>query len=444
MTQAVQDAAPWPTPWRAWSTVIVLMLAYTVSFVDRTIISLLVEPIKADLHLTDTQLSLLQGLAFSLFYTTMGLPFGWLIDRVSRKWVIVFGATVWCVSTAACGLAGHFWHLFLGRIGVGAGEACLSPAAVSMIGDNFPPEKRSLPLGFYVGASSIGSGLALVCGGAVIHAVANNPSIALPLVGEVRSWQAAFLIVGLAGLVVVGLVALLREPIRRRPPGEASEPAHTVIRHFRRHPMFYVCQYLAVGLYCAMAYGLLAWIPAYFIRKFEWSAADTGLRYGLVLLIAGGVGSIAGGWIANRVRATGRRTANVDVAWPAMMMVAPLMVVAFTAPNAWMALGVLSVAVVIYTVPSGLAIGAIQDASPASLHGRTAAVYYLVIGLLGLTVGPLLVALLTDYVFQKPEDVGLSLAVIAAVLAPTSAVIMLLGRKAFDRALAEPNARQPA
>lgn len=426
----------WPKPGRAWLMVGVLTLAYTVSFIDRTIISLLVEPIKADLGLSDTQLSLLQGLAFGIFYAIMGLPFGWLVDRAPRKWIITAGATVWCLSTAACGLAGSFWHLFAGRIGVGAGEAALSPAAVSMIGDSFPPEKRSLPLGVYVGASSIGAGLALICGGAVIAAIANAPWVTLPIMGQVRSWQAAFIIVGLAGLAIVALVALLREPVRRSPPVARQETPHAGLwRHFLTWPRFFFCQYAAVALYCAMAYGLLAWIPAFFIRRFEWSAGETGLKYGLALLLAGGLGSVAGGWLASRARQAGRKTANVDVALPAMILVAPLMIAGFMAPSANLSLLILSVALAIYTVPSGLAIGAIQDATPPRLQGQTAAVYYLVIGVLGLTLGPLLVALLTDHVFSSPAEVGYSLCVVAGLLAPTSALIMFLGRRQFGRAI---------
>ncbi len=431
-----ETSSPWPKPARAWLMVGVLTLAYTVSFVDRTIISLLVEPIKADLNLSDTQLSLLQGLAFGVFYAVMGLPFGWLVDRAPRKWIIVVGATVWCLSTAACGLATSFWTLFLGRIGVGAGEASLSPAAVSMIGDSFPPTQRSLPLGVYVGASSIGAGLALICGGTVISAVAQAPFVTLPIVGQVRSWQAAFLIVGLAGLIVVALVALLGEPARRSDtPAQSAPPEMNVWRHFRTWPRFFICQYTAVALYCAMAYGLLAWIPAFFIRRFEWTAGETGLKYGLALLIAGGFGSVAGGWLASRARRRGQTTANIDVALPAMLLVAPLMIAGFLAPDAEISLAILTVALAVYTVPSGLAIGAIQDATPARLQGQSAAVYYLVIGVLGLTLGPLFVALLTDYVFSEPSDVGYSLAVVAGILAPTSALVMWLGRREFREAV---------
>jgi MFS family permease len=422
---------------RAWATVLVLTLAYTVSFVDRMIISLLVEPIRLELGLTDTQLSLLQGLAFSIFYSAMTLPFGWLADRASRKWIVAAASAVWCLSTAACGLAGSFWQLFLARMGVGAGEAPLSPAAISMIGDCFPPEERSLPLGVYVSAASAGSGLALICGGAVIQVVARSPVVELPVFGAVRSWQATFIIVGLSGLIVPLLAAALSEPKRRASArtAEVHASGETLVRCLSAHRRFFLCQYTAIALYCAVAFGLLAWIPAFFMRRFDWTAAETGLKFGLVILIAGGFGAIAGGALACRAREKGLATANIDIALPAMVLVGPLMVAGFQSPDADVALVLFAIAWAAYTVPNGLMIGAIQEVTPPRLQGQTAALYYLVIGVLGLTLGPLMVALLTDYVFLRPEDVGNSLSVLAGLLGPLAAFVMFLGRSAFNAAV---------
>lgn len=415
----------------------VLTLAYTVSFVDRTIISLLVEPIKSDLRLSDTQLALVQGLAFGVFYAVMGLPFGWLVDRAPRKWIVAVGATTWCLATAACGLATSFTTLCLARIGVGAGEASLSPAAVSMIGDSFPPARASLPLGVYVGASSVGAGLALICGGGVITAVAQTPYVDLPAVGRVRSWQAAFLVVGIAGLVLVPLIALVAEPKRRT----SAEPGHfvakpNILHHFRAWPRFYFCQYAAIALFAAMASGLLAWIPAFFMRRFGWTAGEVGLRYGLTLLLAGGAFTVLGGWLAAHARRRGLSTANIDVALPAILLVAPLMVAGLLAPSADLSLAVLSIALAVYALPGSLGIAAIQEATPPCLQGQAASVCYMVIGVVSLSIGPLGAALLTDYVFSEPSDVGYSLAVMAAVFAPASAFSMWLGRREFKRAIA--------
>lgn len=188
----------WPSAGRAWWQVIVLTIAYIVSFVDRTIISLLVEPIKADLGIGDTQIALLQGVAFGLCYAIMGFPLGWLADRRSRRGLIAAGSTLWGVATAWCGAAGSFTQLFMARVGVGVGEASLSPAALSTISDLFPREKRGLAIGFYTMAVSLGSGLALILGGAVLAWVATFPRISVPLLGPLAPWRMAFVSVGLS------------------------------------------------------------------------------------------------------------------------------------------------------------------------------------------------------------------------------------------------------
>ncbi len=174
---------PWPNPKYAWYVVVVLTLANTVSFIDRQILSLLVEPIRADLGLSDTQISILQGFAFVIFYSVMGLPIARLADSKNRKWVIMIGVTVWSAMTAACGLARSFGMLFLARMGVGVGEATLSPSAHSMMSDYFPPEKLSFPMGVFVAGVTTGMGIALIAGAAVIDAIEAWGTLTLPGVG---------------------------------------------------------------------------------------------------------------------------------------------------------------------------------------------------------------------------------------------------------------------
>ena len=205
--QVASGPLAWPSAARAWWTVAVLTLTYIVSFVDRTILGLLIEPIKTDLALTDTQIGLVQGLAFGLFYAVMGLPLGWLADRISRRGLIAIGAALWCAATAACGLASTFVQLFAARIGVGIGEAALSPAAMSMISDSFPKERRAVPIGVYAAAAAVGAGFALIVGGSVIQLVSHHDALVLPGIGEVARWQAAFIVVGLGGLVLLPFLA---------------------------------------------------------------------------------------------------------------------------------------------------------------------------------------------------------------------------------------------
>src|SRR5262244_1984001 len=210
----------------AWYVVFVLMVCLTLSFIDRQILSLLVDLIERDLGISDTAIGWLQGPAFALFYTFMGLPVGWLVDRYSRRAIVAVGVIFWSVMTALCAVAGNFWSLFAARMGVGVGEATLGPAAMSLTTDSFPKEKLGGALSVYAMGIFIGSGLALIVGGAVTEAVKGMPAVALPIVGSIASWRLTFLIVGLPGLLVGLLIYTVREPLRlnllRKADGQSS------------------------------------------------------------------------------------------------------------------------------------------------------------------------------------------------------------------------------
>lgn len=427
-------AADWPAPARSWFAVAVLTLGYTVSFIDRTILSLLIDPIKADLALSDTQIALLQGLAFGLFYTVMGMPLGWLVDRTSRKRVVAIGVTTWCLATAACGLAGNFWHLFLARMGVGAGEASLSPAAISMIGDSFPAERRAFPISVYSMASSVGAGLALMVGGTVVQAITAQPRFALPLVGEVAPWQATFIIVGLAGLVVVLLLAFVTEPVRREVLVR-EEAGAGLIPHLRRNRAFHLRHLGGMALYCVLIYGVLSWMPAYFIRTFGWTPGQVGLRYGFVVTVFGGIGLAGAGWLSSRLAVRGVRAASLKITGWSILIVTPLLIAACLANDGWSAVFILAPAMLFFTASGGLAVSALCEAAPGNLRGRTAALYYFVLGIVGLTVGPVSVALITEHVFHDPAALGPAIALATGILGPIAGLLVLSAIKPFGRAV---------
>ena len=201
-------------PAYAWYVVAVLMLAYVCSFVDRQVLALMVPAVRRDLGISDTQMSLLMGLSFALFYSILGLPIGRLADRSSRRRIIVWGIAVWSVMTALCGAARNYWQLFLARMGVGVGEAALSPPAYSLIADYFPKDRLGTAIGVYSLGIYLGSGLAMMLGGWVTGRVAAAAMWTLPLIGEVRPWQAVFFVIGLPGLLLALWVGTLREPAR--------------------------------------------------------------------------------------------------------------------------------------------------------------------------------------------------------------------------------------
>lgn len=252
-----------------WYVVLICMLAYIFSFVDRQILALMIEPIKRDLQLSDTQFSLLHGLAFSLFYAFMGIPIALLADRYSRPRIIAIGVAFWSLATAACGLSKNFGQMFLARIGVGVGEAALSPATYSMLSDMFPRHKLGRAVGIYSIGSFIGGGLAFLIGGYVIDLLKSVDSVRLPGVGELRPWQVTFFIVGLPGVLVALLILLtVRDPqrkgLRHDADGRVQKPtAGALFRFLGRHRGTFCCHYLGFSFYAMILFCLLGWTPAF-------------------------------------------------------------------------------------------------------------------------------------------------------------------------------------
>ena len=209
------SAEPFPRRSAAWYALFVLMVCYTLSYIDRQILAFLVEPLKHELEITDTQIGLLQGIYFAMFYTFVGLPMGWLADRYSRRNIVAAGVLFWSVMTVLSGAARSYLTLSLARMGVGLGESTTNPCAFSMISDFFPKEKLSTALSVYMMGIQLGSGLALIIGGVVVQAVMQMPPMDLPWLGTLSPWRLTFFAVGLPGLVFALLVLTFKEPARR-------------------------------------------------------------------------------------------------------------------------------------------------------------------------------------------------------------------------------------
>lgn len=421
-----------------WYVVGVLIVAYTVSYVDRTILTLLVGPIRESLQISDTQLSLLHGLAFAIFYTTLGIPIARLADRRDRTKIIMVGIAVWSIMTALCGFARNFWQLFLARVGVGVGEAALTPAAYSIMSDYFSGATLTRALSLYTSAIYIGAGLALIIGGAVIAMV---PPLDLPGFGHFEPWQVVFLFVGLPGLLAALLMKTVREPVRTglTADGVAGEglPVRAVVRYIGDRIRAYGW---LIGGFTAAALvwnGAMAWIPTFFIRTFGWTASDVGLRFGLMLLIFGTVGIIFGGYLSGVLRNRGHEDANLWVGIISALLVLPAGVVAPFMTNETLCLVMFCGFVFAGSMPYGAAAGALQEITPNQMRAQVTAIYFLFLNLAGIGLGPTVVALLTDQVFQSDLAVGNSLMVLAAVGAPLSALLLWIGRRPYRECLAD-------
>lgn len=298
------DAVPGYRPAYAWYVTLVLLLAYTLSFVDRQILGLLVQPIKQDLGLSDAAFSIVHGFAFAVFYTFIGVFLGRVADRRNRRNLILLGVVVWILATAAGGYVTSFFMLFLARVFVGVGEASLSPAAYSMLADYFPPQRRARAMSVYTSGVYIGSAAAFIVGGIVISATSHASEVVLPLLGSFRPWQAAFVLVALPGLLVIALLFTVREPVRIE-HRLAGAPASD-LSHLKRNARVYGALFLANGVIAMITFGITAWLPATFIRQWGWTPGQIGPAYGAIVLTCGIGGMLLSGWLADRLAARGR------------------------------------------------------------------------------------------------------------------------------------------
>lgn len=416
----------------AWYTLAILILAYTVSFIDRQALTLMVDPIRATLGISDTQLSLLHGFAFAIFYSIMGIPIGRLVDRRRRTYIIAAGIVVWSLMTAACGLARNFLQMFLARVGVGVGEAALSPGAYSLIADYFPKRQLPLALSIYTSAAYAGSGLAIMIGGTII---ALMPAMTLPVVGAIEPWQAVFIAIGLPGLLVALAVFFLREPARTSmkagdPPGIAE-----LLRHIGRNKGAYLLTMVGYALSGMLWNGSLAWFPTFLMRGFGWSPADVGLYYGLTIFVAGTSGILTGGALGSRMRARGRGDANIVVGLFALFFAVPFGVAGMMASTGAMALAGIALFLFFTCMPWGCAAAAMQEITPNQLRGQISAIYLFFLNFIGLAFGPTLIAFFTDSVYGDDAAVGMSIATVMVIAAPVSALILMLARKPYREAL---------
>jgi len=432
-----RPATPEFRPVYAWYVVSLLTLAYICSFIDRQIISLMVGPIKQDLGLTDTEMSYLLGLSFALFYTVFGFLIAIAADRLNRRNIIVAGIAIWTLMTAACGLARGYGQLFLARMGVGFGEGALSPAALSVISDYFPREKLARAISVYSTGVAVGSGIALLVGGTVIELISTAETVVLPLVGELRPWQAAFVIVALPGMPIALLMFTIREPARRgllQQPG-ARWSLRPTFRHLREHWRTYAGIYFGMSVLTIMAYGIIGWIPEHFRRSYDWSIGQVSLWYGLILIVFGPVGAFYGGWLADRFF---RRYDDgyLRAGLVGLGFLVPGYALFALMPSPWLSLLLLVPATIGGAMPTTVATASLMQVAPNDMRAMVSALFYFVISMIGLGLGPTSVAMLTDYYFRDESMLRYSITIVAFVAGLGAVALLAWVRPHFGRSVA--------
>ncbi len=420
--------------------VFVLLLAQTFSFLDRMIMGLLVGPIRESFQISDTQFSLLAGLAFSLFYAVMGLPLARIADAGNRRNLIAIGITAWSIMTAACGLAKSYWALFAARVGVGVGEATLAPGAYSMITDYFPKTMLARALSVYMVGVTLGSGFAYMLGGAVVAYVETIGHVVLPVLGEMEGWQLTFLIVGLPGVAVALLLqTTVREPERTgaAPDDDATMPVSEVARYLFDRWRAFGGHILGVSIFIMVVYALNIWGPSYLIRTFGYTRSEAGWTFGIVMILAGTAGLLLAGTLADAWLKRGTRDAYTRTILISIVCLMPCAIAMGFVENA--ALGILSIGLAVFfsAFQGGIAGGTLQLMAPNRMRGQAIALYQLAANLIGLGLGPTVVAMTTDYVFGYDAALGKSIALSAAVLCPIGALILWLSLPAIRKQMAE-------
>ncbi len=379
----------------------ILVVVYTFNFIDRQIIGILAVPIKADLGLTDTQLGLMGGLAFALFYTGLGIPIAMLADRFSRTWIITIALATWSLMTAACGLATNFWQLFFARLGVGVGEAGGVAPAYSLISDFFPPNQRARALSIYSFGIPIGSAIGIVFGG---------------VIASLLDWRIAFFVVGLAGIALAPIFRLtVKEPIRGgfdRERGNTAPPGlRNILRTLSRKPSFWL---VSLGASCSsmMGYGLFFWLPSFFVRSFEMTLLNASLYFGAVLLIGGLAGIWAGGWLGDRF---GQMHKSRYITIPAIAFIAtvPFYIIAMLSESMLVTFSVLLVPTALGLVWLGPVISVIQHLVPPNMRATASAIFLFIINLIGIGIGTFAIGLLSDMLAVQYGDDSLRYSILA-------------------------------
>ena len=356
-----------------------LLLAYIFNFLDRQILGILAPAIKADLNLSDTQFGAIGGLAFALLYSVLGVPLAYLADKTSRTGVIAGALALWSGFTALCGTASGFAQLFLYRLGVGIGEAGGVAPSYALIADYYPPERRARALAIFSLGIPIGLAAGTLVGAYIAHAI---------------NWRAAFLVMGIAGIILAPALRLAVRDIPRATPAASQVPLGSVFPMLARKPAFWL---LAFGASASSlcGYGLALWTPSILIRSFGLTLVPTANFLASLVLIGGCAGVFAGGWLADRL---GRMDRGWYAKLPAIawLITAPTFVAGFFAPNLWLAWVLLLIPNALNILWLGPVTTAIQHLVPQPMRATASAAFLLINNLIGLGVGPLLIGRLSE------------------------------------------------
>ena len=437
---APEKASSYPKPAYSWYCLGIIIFAYLFGFMDRIIIGFLTDPIKADLGFTDEQMGLVTGIAFALFYTLFGIPIGWAADRKNRKIMLGIGTAIWSLATAACGFAKGFWSMFIARVWVGVGEATINPCGSSLIGDLFPPKTRPRAFGLFTMATAFGTGLSFIAGGALLGFFGVNPNggatYVLPVFGEVLSWQAVFIVVGLAGLLPAALLLFtVKEPARQELRGDKAGASWAETKEFLiTNWKMLICHHLGVAFIVMAVYGWVNWLAPYFGRVHGWSVPEYAFIYGLFGGLTGIISAVSSGYVTNWFKDKGfddgaMRTVLVGgIGLSLITGVAPLV------PDPMLSLWCFIIGGLFANWPPAQALAALAETTPNQLRGLVVSIYIFVIGIFGAGLGPLVMGTMSTRVFGE-DKLNLAMSSVTLFFGLLGAILIFIGLKQFRHSL---------
>ena len=422
-----------------YSAVVVMTLAQVFAFIDRQIPAMLVEPIKQDFSLNDSQIALLGGAAFSIFYAIMALPIGYAVDRYKRVNVLGTGIFVWSLMTTLAGLANSFGRLFGARIGVAVGEAVMAPVSVSLVSDYFPQNKQGKPMGIITAGVYIGIGATLIGGGYLIDYLTDIGGITIPGIGYFKPWQATFLVVGIPGILISIAAFMLHEPRRlglAQTPEKDSKSIN-IFSHLIKNKSTLIPMFAGLIFMALIFYSFTFWAPSMMVRTHGLSLTEVGFSLGIITIISSILGTISSGAVVDYLRSKGRTDAPIRTAMFACIFAMPAICLAPIVENvvaAWILIGIY-----LFFISSFAPIGllAVSGVSSNEVKGQMAAVHAFLMMAFGLSLGPQITAFFTDFILQDESKLGLAVSLTGGLVLPIAAVCFWMSlkryRKAYDQ-----------
>ncbi|MGF7171790.1 MFS family permease [Sphingobium xanthum] len=429
------EGQPWPPRKDAYYSLFVMTIVVMFTVLDRSVMSLLIEPIKQDFGITDTQAALLIGAAFSLPYGIVGIWVARLADFHNRRNLVACSIAFWSACTVACGAAQGYWSLMIARMGIGAGESGYGPASWSIATDNWPREKVAFATATMGMGAMLGTGLALFLGGAVLHFVAGMPPVELPGIGLIRSWQWTFIIVGAPGLIWTLVVLTTKEPPRRGLGGKkaAQVPVREVAGWLKDDWRTYAATVGGMGMKAMLLAVPATWGATFIHREFGWPLSEVGMITGTITLIISPIALMTGAKLSEYWTTLGRNDANLRIVLYGLLISVPIMIAAPMMPNPWMVLAMNAAASFVGTVGFGPSIAAFQVITPNRMRAQVGALTQFCNNVIAFALSPVIVALFTDYLFRDEGALKYSMMLNAAIMGTFAILIVVQGMKPYAR-----------